>query len=97
MPSRPSPSGGLNLRATHMNIQATYLLHSQRDPNFIIIKQWIPEADQDILFEHTRKMREGRLLTNSTIELKKERDNLLLVRKKSPARRRSTSRSWIFT
>lgn len=52
-------------------------------------------------------MREGRLLTNTTDELKKERDtllivekkkdNLLLVRKKSPSRKRSTSRGWILS
>ena len=59
------------------------------------------------MFEHTRKIREGKLLMDSTIEMKKERDNLLLVekkkdnlllvRKKSPSRKRSTSRGWIFS
>ncbi|KAL6718027.1 hypothetical protein ACLMJK_004112 [Lecanora helva] len=64
---------------------------------YIIIKRWIPEHDQTILFEHTRKLRERKQLTDTTIELKKERDQLLLVRKKSPARRRSRSRSWVLT
>ncbi len=69
----------------------------QRDSNYIIIKRWIPEHDQTILFEHTRKHRERKQLTDTTLELKKERDNLLLVRKKSPGRKRSPSRSWMFT
>jgi len=52
-------------------------------------------------------MREGKLLMDSTIEMKKERDNLvlvekkkdnlLLVRKKSLGRKRSTSRGWMFS
>ena len=75
-------------------LQAWSKTHNeQRDSNYIIIKRWIPKDDQDSLFEHTRKLREGRLLTNSMVETKKERDNLLLVRKKSPSRRRSRGTS----
>lgn len=72
---------------------------SQKDQNYLIIKRWIPEADQDVLFEHSRKLREGRLLINTTVQLKKEREKqLLVVRKKSPGRSRSVNRrSWIFT
>lgn len=40
-------------------------------------------------------MREGKLLTNSAVQLKKERENLLLVRKKPGARQRSRSRSLV--
>ncbi|KAL8736260.1 MAG: hypothetical protein Q9166_000415 [cf. Caloplaca sp. 2 TL-2023] len=70
-----------------------------RDSNYIVIKRWINENDQDKLFEHTRKLREQRLLTNSAVELKKENGKLKLVREKSPHRERSRShsRSWIFT
>ncbi|KAI4240284.1 MAG: hypothetical protein L6R40_005220 [Gallowayella cf. fulva] len=32
-----------------------------RDSNYIVIKRWINEHDQDGLFEHTRKLREDRL------------------------------------
>ena len=32
----------------------------QNDPDYILIKRWIPEHDQEILFEHTKKLREGR-------------------------------------
>lgn len=31
------------------------------DSNYMIIKRWMEEDDQEILFEHTRKMREGKL------------------------------------
>ncbi|KAL2043333.1 hypothetical protein N7G274_003639 [Stereocaulon virgatum] len=68
-----------------------------RDSNYILIQQWIPEHEQTILFEHTRKQRERKQLTDTTIELKKERDKLLLVRQKSPGRKRSPSRNWMFT
>lgn len=37
-----------------------------------------------MLFEHTRKLREGRLLADASVEIKKERDKLLMVRKKEP-------------
>ncbi|KAL8771175.1 MAG: hypothetical protein Q9209_003346 [Squamulea sp. 1 TL-2023] len=57
-----------------------------RDSNYIVIKQWINENDQDKLFEHTRKLREQRLLTSAPVELIKEKGKLKLVREKSPAR-----------
>ncbi|KAL8781657.1 MAG: hypothetical protein Q9213_005922 [Squamulea squamosa] len=73
-----------------------------RDSNYIVIKRWINENDQDKLFEHTRRLREQReqkLLTAAPVELKKENGKLKLVREKSPARVRSRSRprSWMFT
>jgi hypothetical protein len=64
----------------------------QTDPSFIIIKRWIPEDDQEILFEHTRKLRDRRRLTITTTEVTKERGRLKLVREKSPARKRSPAR-----
>lgn len=30
----------------------------QLDSNYLVIKQWIPEGDQEVLFDHTRKIRE---------------------------------------
>lgn len=65
----------------------------ERDSNYIIIKQWISEDFQEELFAHTRRLREGRLVTqtsNTTTELRvndRRRDRLYLVRKKSPGRR----------
>ena len=35
----------------------------QLDSNYIVIKRWVPEEDQEILFEHTRRLRERNLLT----------------------------------
>ncbi|KAL8795228.1 MAG: hypothetical protein Q9195_002239 [Heterodermia aff. obscurata] len=67
----------------------------KRDVNYIVIKRWIPEHEQDILFEHTQSLREGRRQTSALVEIKKEREKLLLVRKKSPGRRRSTSRGYV--
>ncbi|KAI9367929.1 hypothetical protein BJX61DRAFT_537657 [Aspergillus egyptiacus] len=68
------------------------------DGNYIIIKTWISEELQEELFAHTRRLREGRLVTqtsNTLTELKvndRKKDRMYLVRKKSPNRR-----SWIFT
>lgn len=68
------------------------------DGNYIIIKQWISEDLQEELFAHTRRLREGKLVTetSSTLtELKvndRKKDRMYLVRKKSPNRR-----AWIFT
>lgn len=70
----------------------------QLDSNYIIIKQWISEDFQEELFAHTRRLREGKLVTqtsNTLTELKvndKKKDKMFLVRKKSPSRR-----AWIFT
>ena len=52
--------------------------HYQNDPNYLIIKRWIPEKDQDILFEHTKALRmsnpERLMLSNNTL-LKKSSPN----------------------
>ncbi|KAI4277132.1 MAG: hypothetical protein LQ337_002005 [Flavoplaca oasis] len=75
----------------------------ESDSNYIIIKRWISENDQDKLFDHTKKLREQRqqqkLLMSAPVELKKDPNGKLkLVREKSPAgRSRSRSRSWMFT
>lgn len=72
--------------------------YQQRDSNYIIIKQWISEDFQEELFDHTRRLREGKLITqtsNTLTELKvndRKKDKMYLVRKKSPSRR-----AWIFT
>ncbi|KAK2797191.1 hypothetical protein FQN50_009290 [Emmonsiellopsis sp. PD_5] len=51
------------------------------DPNYIIIKRWIPVELSDQLFEHTRKIRKGE------IPYETEKETLYVVRKKSPSRR----------
>lgn len=68
------------------------------DGNYIIIKQWITEDFQEELFAHTKRIRDGKLVSqtsNSLTELKvsdRNKDKLYLVRKKSPSRK-----AWIFT
>lgn len=63
--------------------------------NYIIIKKWIPEHDQDILFEHTRSLREKKQITHTTTELRKEHDQKLLVRKREPSHKKSPVKtSW---
>ncbi|KAG2418256.1 hypothetical protein HFD88_001357 [Aspergillus terreus] len=65
----------------------------EHDRNYIIIKQWITEDMQEELFSHTRRIREGKLVTqtsSSQTELRVrdgKKDKLYLVRKKSPSRR----------
>ncbi|MCJ1437970.1 hypothetical protein MMC27_007357 [Xylographa pallens] len=51
--------------------------------DFIIIKQFVPEHDQDVIFEHTRKRREKQEPTIRE-KLGKLRDQLLMARKKEP-------------
>ena len=36
------------------------MLPSSQDPQYILIKRWVPEAEQDQLWEHTRIIRKGR-------------------------------------
>ncbi|CAI7573762.1 unnamed protein product [Penicillium viridicatum] len=65
----------------------------EHDPNYIIIKQWIDDDFQETLFAHTRRLREGKVLaqtSHSTTELKvndRKKDRLYMVRKKSPSGR----------
>ena len=65
----------------------------QTDTNFIVIKQWISEEFQEDLFAHTRRIREGKVLaqtSHSMTELKvndRNKDKMFLVRKKSPRSR----------
>jgi hypothetical protein len=66
------------------------------DNSYVIVKKWINERDQEILFEHTRKLREMKQLTYTTTELRKEHDQLLLVKRREP-RKKSPARGWFFT
>lgn len=69
----------------------------QRDTNYILIQRWIPEQTQAILFEHTRKLREEKKMIDTGIELRKERDKLMIVRPKEKVRGKSPARNWMFT
>lgn len=66
------------------------------DSKYMIVMQWLNETYQDILFGHTRRLREHRILLNKAVELKKEKRKLKLVREKSPSRKRSVDRPWLF-
>lgn len=55
------------------------------DPEYILIKRWVPEWEQDQLWKHTKYIREkrGKLLL---IEEKKHHDKMLLVEEKRHSR-----------
>lgn len=77
--------------ALGLPIALLVLTISQSDSNYIIIKRWITEDLQEELFAHTRRLRENKVLTqssSSTTELKvndARKDKMYMVRKKSPA------------
>lgn len=59
--------------------------YSQRDPDFIIIKKWIPEEEQEILFQHTKSLIEPNPLALALPHhLSRRRDRHLLSRRKTP-------------
>jgi hypothetical protein len=68
-----------------------------QDPEYILIKRWVPEPEQDVLWRHTRVIREQRQLVLTIDDGKKHRHHHHLepefewVRKKE--RRRSKSPS----
>ncbi|CAI7624316.1 unnamed protein product [Penicillium glandicola] len=65
----------------------------EQDTNYIIIKRWIDDDLQDELFAHTRRLRENKVIaqtSHSRTELKvndRKKDRMFLVRKKSPSGR----------
>lgn len=54
----------------------------QGNPDYIIILRDMDKRETDLLFEHTTKLRTGRLL----IEPKKEKNRFALYRKRSKSR-----------
>jgi hypothetical protein len=82
---------------------------TQRDEEFIIIKKYIDHSLQDELFEHTRRLKERKLITGPYVkETKtittltpndrkyvKKGDKMYVVREKS--RSRSKSPGWLLT
>ena len=60
----------------------------QHDPDhYVLIKRWVPEYEQELLWNHTRRLREEREYRVRTVELKRASDEqkakLMLARKKS--------------
>lgn len=62
---------------------ALLTLANQRDGNYIIIKRWINKEGQDDLFEHTRKLKERKLIG---YEAPRKQDKLFIVGKKGSRR-----------
>lgn len=86
---------------------------TQRDEEYIIIKKYIDHGLQDELFEHTRKLKERKLITGPYIKetktittltpndtFVKKGDKMYVVREKSQTRSKSPAgrrSSWMFT
>lgn len=75
----------------------------QHDSEYIIIKKYVDYDFQDELFEHTKMLKEKKLITTGyvkdvNITLKpKDKDQMFLVRTKSKSPGRSRRSSWMFT
>jgi hypothetical protein len=77
--------------ALHTFVEA---LIEPQDPDFILIKRWVPEWEQDQLWKHTRIIREKRSSSGKTLMVEEKRSSrrepeFEWVRKKE--RRRSKS------
>ncbi|EXJ84696.1 hypothetical protein A1O3_05366 [Capronia epimyces CBS 606.96] len=81
-----------------------------RDDEYIIIKKYIDNTLQDELFEHTRRLKERKLITGPYVKetkvitklspneyVKKGGDKMYVVREKSKSPARSRRGSWMFT
>ena len=63
----------------------------QKDSEYIVIKQYVDQEMQDRLFEHTRMLKERRMITGpvekdvvTTLKVRdRSKDHMYLVRKKS--------------
>jgi hypothetical protein len=65
-----------------------------QDPDYVLIKRWVPEYEQDFLWSHTRQIRERRKPVLVAIEGKKkhhEEVEFEFVRKKEHHRKPSPS------
>lgn len=63
------------------------------DPNYVLIRRWVPEYEQDFLWNHTREIRERRQPVLVAIEGKKKHNDVEFefVRKKEHKRKPSPS------
>jgi len=82
----------------HLSIETlrTYAIEWDYDPNpeYVLIKRWVPEWEQDTLWKHTRHLRSKRGKMLLVEEKKKHHDDdprFEWVRKKSHSRKRSKS------
>ena len=79
-----SNSGKTGLRTRTNKVQ---------DPNYVLIRRWVPEYEQDFLWNHTREIRERRQPVLVAIEGKKKHGDVEFefVRKKEHKRKTSPS------
>jgi hypothetical protein len=78
------PDGVCLLHALYLIFLLTCV---QKNPDFIIIKRWLPKDLQEDLFEHTRKVKERKVKEQKLLVLDgdiKQDDKLYIIRKKSP-------------
>jgi hypothetical protein len=79
----------VSLKGSHSGMRA----NSSQDPDFVLIRRWVPEHEQDILWNHTREVRERRKPVVIAIEGKKKHGEVEFefVRKKEHKRKPSPS------
>ncbi len=68
--------------------------NGMQDPDYVLIKRWVPEYEQDFLWSHTREIRERRQPVLLSLEGKKHHHHeteFELVRKKKHERKPSPS------
>jgi hypothetical protein len=65
---------------------------SQGDPSYIIILREMDKHETNILFDHTKRLREGRLLLEAPS--KEKRPEYAFYRKRSKSRARDGSGEW---
>lgn len=94
-PSRPTYT---RMARRHLSIETLnrYRLEYEfdQDPDYILIKRWVPEYEQDFLWAHTREIRERRRPTLLAIEGSKRHHHepeFEFVRKKEHKRKPSPS------
>ncbi|KAI9655064.1 MAG: hypothetical protein M1829_000697 [Trizodia sp. TS-e1964] len=82
----------------HLSIETlrTYQIPYKMDenPEYVIIKRWVPEYEQDFLWNHTRKIRNERLFVVRDLELRRikdEHDAKRLVLERRSKKKRAAS------
>ena len=75
------------------DIASQAVANQLQDPNYVLIRRWVPEYEQDFLWNHTREIRERRQPVMMAIEGKKKHGEVEFefVRKKEHKRKPSPS------
>lgn len=78
----------------HQSLREMQYTNTRQDPDYVLIKRWVPEYEQDFLWSHTREIRERRKPVLVAIEGKKHHHSepeFEFVRKKEHKRKPSPS------